>query len=24
MAAPDIDGHPRVLAILRSAEPSGT
>jgi len=24
MAAPDIDGHPRLLAILRSGEPSGT
>jgi len=23
MAAPDIDGHPRLLAILRSGEPSG-
>jgi hypothetical protein len=24
MAAPDIDGHPRLLAILRSGESSGT
>jgi hypothetical protein len=24
VAAPDIDGHPRLIAVLRSGEPSGT